>query len=385
MGTAAGRQSPAAMILWLSASSLMLCMASAQFENFKHSIRDAEECASVNTVLPRGDDFTSAAGNFTAGQLSRPWSIHQDTYSKYLQLLPYCNGVRQLLASLQHGGRSHGRSVAADVEIEASPTSIFSPHACSYRWYTPSDMCQIFSGFSHVRLVGDSLMRHLNQALFMLLRGDYEYGGIPLQMGNLEVFEKCRCDSQFSEHGMCRFGSSMSFLDHRQYGLCLGGPVQPFALTNAYSTECHLGWDASMCPKDSRPVMILAGGGAHHQSDANATIAHLIDPLMEAVKQAALSCPHAKLHVAWFGLGTQSRGLDVAYPHQKRENIAAFNSRVSHYLQSSYQVDFFDVWNLTKDAPSSDGYHYLSDVNIVKAMYVANYLDMLSEGQRTDD
>ena len=39
-----------------------------------------------------------------------------------------------------------------------------------------------------------------------------------------------------------------------------------------------------------------------------------------------------------------------------------------------------DFVPLTLNASSSDGYHFLSDVNLVKAMYTLNLMDLLTAG-----
>ena len=208
----------------------------------------------------------------------------------------------------------------------------------------------------------------------MILRNDYEYGALPLMVEDPEVYDKCRCDGQFAENDLCRVGHLCSFIDNRQYGLCLGSRINPFALIY---DEHSLRWNDGMCPRDGRPIFIMLGGGSHHSSDAKATINGVIRPIMEEVKQAATACPHVKLHVAWIGLGAQSRSLDELYPHQRREKVAAFNEAVSAFWSAEYDAPHLDVWNLTRNAPSSDYYHYLSDVNALKAMYLMNLLDSL--------
>ena len=328
----------------------------------------SNDCKYINVVVPRGD------GVHTDGKAVRPWSLHPGSYANLEEAQPFCWEVDDLLASLQLGIRTHAQGDLSDLEMEKTSLTSFLPNTCSFKWYSSEEICQILSRFSQVRLLGDSFLRHVGQALFMLLRDDYKYGGLPLLLGNPRVYDSCRCDGQFSEHALCRFVEGMSFTDHRQYGVCPGTPVQPFAVTYTHSEHYTLELNQSACAEDSRPIFILISGGSHYKHDATQTVQEVVEPVMAQVREARLACPHMTIHVAWMGMGAQSRSLDDRYPHQRREWTASFNDEIAQYWLEKHNVKTFDVWNLTKNAPTSDGYHHLSDVNIVKALYVLNYM-----------
>jgi hypothetical protein len=53
---------------------------------------------------------------------------------------------------------------------------------------------------------------------------------------------------------------------------------------------------------------------------------------------------------------------------------------MSEYLSSlPMNVTEWHVWNLTKDAQTSDGFHFLSDVNIMKAFLLLHVAHLLKE------
>jgi len=54
----------------------------------------------------------------------------------------------------------------------------FQPRDCDMRWYSTHEACEIMSRFEQVMIVGDSLNRHLVNALYIMLRGDLALGGI---------------------------------------------------------------------------------------------------------------------------------------------------------------------------------------------------------------
>jgi hypothetical protein len=54
----------------------------------------------------------------------------------------------------------------------------FMPLGCDMRWFTTEEVCEIFSRFEKIVVVGDSMMRHVVGALNVLLRKDLGYGAV---------------------------------------------------------------------------------------------------------------------------------------------------------------------------------------------------------------
>lgn len=54
----------------------------------------------------------------------------------------------------------------------------YMPLDCDMRWFTSEEVCEIFSRFERVIVVGDSMMRHVVGALNVLLRKDLGYGAV---------------------------------------------------------------------------------------------------------------------------------------------------------------------------------------------------------------
>ena len=92
-------------------------------------------------------------------------------------------------------------------------------------------------------------------------------------------------------------------------------------------------------------------------------------------------CANAgKLQVIWINFHAQSRKLDTQYPFQARENTSNLNRDMERLLvQKGYgHVPIFDVFNLTLDAQTSDGYHFMSDVNLLKAYVVLTAANLMA-------
>lgn len=161
--------------------------------------------------------------------------------------------------------------------------------------------------------------------------------------------------------------------DPRDYGICTHLPTDVVKLYHGLDSG-----KPTLCSSDNRPILVILNGGTHFESNAQKTIAGFIDVAYHQLMEVKQSCEWP-LHfeMIWTGLNAQSRALDSIYPRQSREKAQLFNEFVDQYVNSTLGMIPIDFLNLTKDAAVSDGLHYLSDVNLVKAnviLHVANFL-----------
>ena len=77
------------------------------------------------------------------------------------------------------------------------------------------------------------------------------------------------------------------------------------------------------------------------------------------------------LTLIWSSYTSQSRTLDGKFPHQSRERATKFNSKMEEYLQGlDANVTVVEWIKLTANAQTSDGFHFLTDVNLFKGYYL---------------
>lgn len=298
---------------------------------------------------------------------SSGWSVGADTYNH--PDLPVCKSSSELLASLKQGHR---------VQIEDA--NYFEPAGCTFEWYSQDMTCDILSRYSTMHIVGDSISRHHQQAMLMLLTQDWKFGALPRLSPQPELYETCTCDGQFSEHQICRTysGSITTLSSSHAYGIC--SDHRRFAM---YRRDAYTLGESQICSEDSRPQLLLLQGGVHLHSNSSTMIDRLdavFADLSRKVKEC-LGSDEVNIHVVWTGLNTQSKDLDLQFPHQAAGSAFAFNQDIEHFLLTHHRhwaVTILDFLPLTADAPSSDGYHFLSDVNLVKAMYLFNLMDFLT-------
>jgi hypothetical protein len=240
-------------------------------------------------------------------------------------------------------------------------------------FFSPDKACEVASKYSYVHFIGDSLSRHWLQGFQMLLRGDLVMGGLPL-LKNSNLRQLCRCDGQFSEHAACRVSEKFFKVDNPwDHGMCYASNRFSYSFTNSRG-NLRLN---PLCSNDSRPRLFILQGGAHFKSNASTTIGTVIDPAMDIINKNAAECNYTyPVRIVWSGLNTQDSALDTKYPHQSKENAILFNDATEKYVINRYNVESLNFINMTTHAYVSDGYHYLSEVNIMKAIYLLNVMEL---------
>ena len=300
-----------------------------------------------------------------AFNMTRPWSIHQATYQPSR---PWCDTTIDLSVSLAFGVREWNNPGDALQQNPEAFQSFFVPHGCAFKWFSPREACTVLSRYSKLYFVGDSLTRHLVQGVTMVLNGNLEYGAVP-HAKESRIYDDCRCDGQFSEAKECRM-SIDTFVDNRAAGLCPGTSGH-FALV--YNGGM-IGNNALVSQYDTRPIFFFLSAGTHYKMDANVTIQEFLEPNLSKIE--AMKAANSELWVltSWGAMGAQGRMLDTKYWRQSRENSAVFNQQIGEYALKNGVQTVFDWWNLTRGAQASDGLHLLTDVNVVKAQYIINWL-----------
>ncbi len=354
----------------------------------------------------------------------------------WANVLPYCSTPEQLLTSVKDGIRTpFDQAIFASVSEDTgfNPVqhlSFFTPHLCNFRWFTSDQLCRVLSSFASLQWEGDSLVRHTVQALLMLLTDDVQYGGFPRGSASAAMLQLCRCDGAFSEAKSCRIENTFGF------GLAMSpstaadptvqaieGGWEPSPIRGycnrlpslAFDPTLHLSWSAKgwnkqadqLCTNaslqhpltsspsananaaataaagvgsgmDTRPIFAYISSGTHDRTNADANIARLSGQL-QTLQRLKVACTSAgrKLLVLYGGQGHMTRALEAKYPHQSDAGFRAFDSRVQQLLKANYtdlDVSFIYWGALSTGAPTSDGFHFLTEPNVIRVQYIANWL-----------
>lgn len=85
------------------------------------------------------------------------------------------------------------------------PDGELSLPGCAIRWFAPHEACALLERAGGVVFIGDSLARHLSDALRLVLTGNYVSGGWAGSGAALddEVWRHCKCDALFGKYHVC--------------------------------------------------------------------------------------------------------------------------------------------------------------------------------------
>ncbi|KNC84352.1 hypothetical protein SARC_03432 [Sphaeroforma arctica JP610] len=316
-------------------------------------------------------------------QLPGDWSVTTNDY------LPYntrqCGNLEELTSAIKNGERVWLNDSLQDAPdmVKAVESSYFKPANCDIPYIQErSDICGILAKYSSVALLGDSLTRHLTQALMIQMTDDYVAGGTVVKTSAAQLH--CKCDGLFSENAMCRGRNAIDLYDLFHEVCSDVQPLSRFDFMGASAdghprrrVKAHA--DRIVCPDDdTRPVLIQLQGGLHVKSSAKRTISEIIQPLLENPKFKKCQ-EKGKVRLIWHAGSAQSRVLDKKYPHQSRENYLEFNKKIDEYLtENQVNVTILDWWKLSENAQMSDGVHYLQDVNVMKSNHFLTVASMLA-------
>ena len=143
----------------------------------------------INVVKARKDAFNTDIPE------SRSWSLDSNTFQSFLD---------------------------ASTSVHSTRFAIDDKETCGIPPSSAKRTCEILSKFSTVQFAGDSLNRHMTQALYMLLSNDFYHGSFPHHVSQPDsVLDNCKCDGQLSESHLCRdFHAQYSFTNATSVGLC---------------------------------------------------------------------------------------------------------------------------------------------------------------------
>jgi len=277
-----------------------------------------------------------------------------------------CANIEELLSAVKHGRREW-----KDGRANESKGSVFVAAGCRIPHAPPAEVKNILSKPARLAIGGDSLSRHMTLGLTLLQSGDYVDGGLTKAD---PAWINCRCDGQFSEALICRKLAVVATEG------AIGEHNVTYTLTNRD------------CRDDGSPHVFWLQGGAHFKSSSQTAMEQWFGPEILRIRKRHKrhGCPGSPV-IFVSGLNSQSRSLDKYYEWQSRENAASFNEELANHLAnwvdtgpfSKDKIFMVDFMNLTMDAPTSDGYHYLTDVNTVKADVFVALVDMVYRDWKT--
>ncbi|KAM0755398.1 hypothetical protein T439DRAFT_320089 [Meredithblackwellia eburnea MCA 4105] len=296
------------------------------------------------------------------------------------QLLQAIKGTRVKPGGLAHEMPANRSFALQDFDFSFEwPKSCPRPHV-----FNPDEACDLVSAFGGIVLQGDSLTRHLTNALFILLRNRAD-GAIhhPASHGI------CRGDSMFQDGTgkTCRFWAlADSHLPSLPAPVCGGSarviyfdgtcPVDPGGFVPRYEE-----W-RSRTPPEKRALspVLVNSFGLHCHLLPNISISGAIKPLFIHSHTA-----YPRPLSLWGEVHAPASNKPQKFAKkQGPEAVTKYNNIMTERIRALHPgsvlegaVGILSWYGLTDGAKSFDGTHYAFQINMEKAQLLLNVLDVL--------
>lgn len=263
---------------------------------------------------------------------------------------PLCNNRDQLLDAMTGGGR---------LGFDAP----FSPRGCDMRWFSNDEICDIFSRFENVIVIGDSMMRNIATALSIYLRKDLVHGGRATWYDPPETLD-CSCNGVFDTSKCTEYssvGARKIWEEDPASMYCPRGMINGFEYTawHEYPIEeeriFHF-YDYLATAKPGKPVALVYGHGLWNDLEIDKTRAWLEQVRSIVFERAPwMRDPHA--YVPQLFVGPNAAGIrkpEIFLARQGNIALTKFEHAVRPYV-NSLGIDFVGTYNATIQTNNPDG------------------------------
>ena len=259
-------------------------------------------------------------------------------------------------------------------EISAEMYEWTPPNGCTFTQFSSKEACSVMSEkIFRLVLIGDSLVRHLFNALMILFTNDSERGSLRGDLSSNET-ENCQGYMQFVDAGpsSCHL-KTLDRIPHDKgrQSFCGGDYKFDIMFKEHYSAEQATDLLATVrryLNKDR--VVIAIGVGLHLGLNSKKVRKEMLEPVLELKRSLAAAWPY----ILWISTHATGSLHETNYSTPSRdERIACFNRDMETYL-TDFGIPVFDTFSLTSGVRSIDGTHFGKGVNMMKAQLLLNFI-----------
>ena len=247
-------------------------------------------------------------------------------------------------------------------------------------WMEPPQACDVLQRANMLMLVGDSLTRHLMQALLTVLAGDYE--NTTAAMGNKAdpPEARCSCDRAYDEfhrpgvphsgntEKYCRTGS----IAHQTWSIARARELMPGFCPSWQRMHVCL---SSVCagPLPLSGIAFIAGGLHYSNLSSPATIESVFsDGGAHGEAAGGKGAPMAYRHIcSTLHAPGENKGIKYLRSHGMGATVP-YNQMIVKLACPRLGDAHFDAFAATLNASSIDGQHYYQEANILLAQLLLN-------------
>jgi len=250
-------------------------------------------------------------------------------------------------------------------------------NGCHFTNFTSDEACSLMSDrISRLVLIGDSLVRHLFNALMILFTDDRQRGSLILSRdhpSDNDMAETCEGAMQFVDGGSpsCHTKTLTSIPHNTQRSFCEGRNKFDFFFKEYYNIDKAPNILETVRQNLNKEKTVIAiGVGLHTDLNAREVQQKIIEPLLEIKKSSGSIWPY----IIWISVHAHGSLKDTYYNvPSHNDRIARFNLDMEKYLLA-FGIPVFDTFNLTRGVRSIDGTHFGIGVNMMKAQLFMNFI-----------
>lgn len=249
-------------------------------------------------------------------------------------------------------------------------------NGCKFTNFSSEEACRLMSDrISRLVLIGDSLVRHLFNALMILFTNDHQRGSLNLTRDHHvdHGIENCEGVMQFVDGGStsCHTKTVTSIPLDTQRSFCRGQNKFDIYFKEYYNMDKAPDILATVRQNLNKEKTIIAiGVGLHIDLNAEKVQKYIIEPVLEIKKSSGSIWPYILL-ISVHAHGSLKDTYYNIPSHNDR--IASFNLDMEKYL-SAFGIPVFDTFNLTRGVRSIDGTHFGMGINMMKAQLFLNFI-----------
>ena len=314
----------------------------------------------------------------------KPFFLHSPQFGYQLPALcdvkgsaPCCNHVTKW-CGIDRGHCNCDRCTDFRKEISAELFDwIPMLNGCQFTNFTSEEACSLMSDkISRLVLIGDSLVRHLFNALMILFTNDHQRGSLSSSRDHPtdnDMAENCEGAMQFVDGGSpsCHTKTLTSIPLDTQRLFCRGHNKFDFFFKEYYNMDKAPNILATVRQYLNKEKTIIAiGVGLHIDLDTREVQKKIMEPVLEIKKSSGSIWPY----ILWISVHAHGSLKDTYYNiPSHNDRIERFNLEMEKYL-SGFGIPVFDTFNLTRGVRSIDGTHFGMGINMMKAQLFMNFI-----------
>ncbi|KAG4437935.1 hypothetical protein IFR05_006605 [Cadophora sp. M221] len=269
---------------------------------------------------------------------------------------PLCSDQASMLTAMSSGGR-----IGHDAP--------YMPRGCDMRWFTTEEICEILGRFDKVVLVGDSMLRHIIGSMNILIRKDLGYGAVTDWNFSLQERKECFCNEQFDVKACSVQGiyKTEDVMAHDPESVACADPINVIMEEIVKYPIPKDEIDRLQADIAGEKIAFIFGHGLWSNLDLQMSV-NWLDSVLGAIKlkNGLFVTPNAagkEKPDDWI----VTQGNKALMLYEEAMGIVAKQRGIDH----------LGTWNMSIQSNKYDGVHLDMRGNLVKAMMVLNWLNLV--------